>query len=212
MSSTIVLSRPLSRLWRATAALALLLAPICGLPAFAATLTPDMPPEAVAAEAYARMQAGDWVGASGTFDPQALRGFREMFVPLLQETTGDAMAAGLFGTGTTAAEVAKMSDAEFFAGFIRRATGGLGVSLSGQQILGAVPEGEDRVHLVTRTRAETMGMRVTGMEVVTLNRTPQGWRLAMSGEMEGMAQMIRRMSEASAEEMPLLPPEVMQDP
>jgi hypothetical protein len=34
----------------------------------------------------------------------------------------------------------------------------------------------------------------------------------MSGEMEGMAQMIRRMSEASAEEMPLLPPEVMQDP
>jgi hypothetical protein len=50
------------------------------------------------------------------------------------------------------------------------------------------------------------------MEVVTLNRTPQGWRLAMSGEMEGMAQMIRRMSEASAEEMPLLPPEVIQDP
>lgn len=212
MPSTIVLSRPLSRLRRATAALALLLAPICGLPAFAATLRPDMPPEAVAAEAYARMQAGDWVGASGTFDPQALRGFREMFVPLLQEPTGDAMAAGLFGAGTTAAEVAKMSDAEFFAGFVRKAIGGLGASLNGQQILGAVPEGEDRVHLVARTRAETMGVRITGMEVVTLNRTPQGWRLAMSGEMEGMAQMIRRMSEASAEEMPLLPPEVIQDP
>lgn len=212
MPSTIVPSRPLSRLRRATAALALLLAPICGLPAFAAALTPDMPPEAVAAEAYARMQAGDWVGASGTFDPQALRGFREMFVPLLQEPTGDAMAAGLFGAGTTAAEVAKMSDAEFFAGFVRKAIGGLGVSLNGQQILGAVPEGENRVHLVARTHAETMGVRITGMEVVTLNRTPQGWRLAMSGEMEGMAQMIRRMSEAPAEDNSPLPPEVIRDP
>jgi hypothetical protein len=212
MPSTTVLFIPFSRLRRATAALALLLAPICGLPAFAATLTPDMPPEAVAAEAYARMQAGDWVGASETFDPQALRGFREMFAPLLQEPTGDAMAAGLFGAGTTAAELAKMSDAEFFAGFVRKTTGGLGVSLSGQQILGAVPEGDSRVHLVTRTRAEAMGVRMTGMEVVTLNRTPQGWRLAMSGEMEGMAQMIRRMSEAPDRDMPPLPPDAIQAP
>ena len=43
--------------------LTLSLALLGACPALAAELTPDMPPEEVAREAYARMQAADWVAA-----------------------------------------------------------------------------------------------------------------------------------------------------
>lgn len=194
--------------------LTLALAATWSLPSFAAALTPDMTPEAVATEAYARMRAGDWAAAAEAFDPEALRGFRGMFQPLLDGKGGDGLAVAFFGAGRTAAEVAKMSDAEFFAGFIRSVAGGMGgmVSLGEQRVLGAVPEGENRTHLVVRAHAETMGLRITQMEVVTLNRTPQGWRLAMSGEMEGLAQMMQKMMDAGRERAPMPPPEILRDP
>lgn len=194
--------------------LTLALAAAWCLPSSAAALTPDMTPEAVATEAYARMRAGDWASAAETFDPEALRGFRGMFQPLLDGKGGDGLAVAFFGGGRTAAEVAKMSDAEFFAGFIRSVAGGMGgmVSLGEQQVLGAVPEGENRTHLVVRAHAEAMGLRITQMEVVTLNRTPQGWRLAMSGEMEGLAQMMQKMMDAGREGAPMPPPAIPRDP
>jgi hypothetical protein len=40
-----------------------------------------------------------------------------------------------------------------------------------------------------------MGLKMTKMEVVTLNHTPNGWRVALSGEMEGMAEMMRKVFE-----------------
>ncbi|MFZ5638952.1 MAG: hypothetical protein ACOY82_20475 [Pseudomonadota bacterium] len=184
------------------------------LSASAAALTPDMTPEAVATEAYARMRAGDWAAAAEAFDPEALRGFRGMFQPLLDGKGGDGLAAAFFGTGRTTAEVAKMNDAEFFAGFIRSVAGGMGgmVSLGEQRVLGGVPEGDNRTHLVVRAHAEAMGLRITQMEVVTLNRTPQGWRLAMSGEMEGFAQMMQKMMNAGPEGVPMPPPAAPRDP
>ncbi len=207
-----VFSRLRDRVRPALLTLALLTA--WSLPLSAATLTPDMSPETVATEAYARMRAGDWAAAAEAFDPEALRGFRGMFLPLLEGKGGDGLAVAFFGEGKTAAEVAKMSDSEFFAGFIRSVAGGLGgmVSLGEQQILGGVPEGANRTHLVVRARAEAMGMRITQMEVVTLNRTPQGWRLAMSGEMEGLAQMMQKMMGAGPEGMPAPPPAILRDP
>jgi hypothetical protein len=191
-----------SGLRRRVRGVCLLLALACSLPSFAATLTPEMSPEAVTAEAHARMRAGDWNGAAEAFDPAALREFRQMFAPILQGEGGDFMAAGFLGEGRTAADALKLTDAEFFAGFVRNMAGGLGglggaVNLGEQQILGVVPEGADLMHVVARTSSETMGVRITQMEVVTLRRTPQGWRLALSAEMEGFAQLMGRMMEAA---------------
>lgn len=166
-------------------------------PLAAADLTPEMSAEQVAAEAYARMRAGEWESAAETFDPAALERFRGMMAPILEGPVGEAMATMFFGKGKTGRDLAKMSDTAFFSGFMRNVSGVGGAKLQGQQILGSVPEGTDRQHLVTRATAEAMGVRMTQMEVVTLNRTPQGWRLALSGELEGMAQALRRASEAA---------------
>lgn len=168
----------------------------CMGPVAAAELAPAMSAEQVAGEAYARMRAGDWEAAAETFDPAALQQFRGMIGPLLEGPIGEGMVGMFYGAGRTSADIGKMNDTEFFAGFVRSLVSGSGASLNGQDILGAVPEGQDRMHLVTRTSAEAMGITVTQMEVVTLNRTPQGWRLALSGKLDGMAQALRRASEA----------------
>lgn len=178
--------------------------------AFAAPPAPDATPEQVAAEAYARMKAGDWEGAAETFDPKALASFRSMMQPLMDAMTGAApakddvsrraAAAGaemflaiLFSPATSMEEVKALSDAEYLGRVMKNATGLSGVKLDDQQILGAVAEGPDTVHLVTRTRASAEGITVTEMEVITLNRTPAGWRLAMSGEMTGLAEALTEM-------------------
>lgn len=178
-------------------ALACLLA--CAWPLSAAELGPEMTPEQVAAESYARMRAGDWAGAAETFDPAALKQFRGMFgagggetSPMLQALLGIADGKSLDA----------LDDRAFFAGFLKAMMGRMGgvVALRGQEILGGVPEGGDRIHLVARTRAEAMGLTMTNMEVVTLNRTPHGWRLALSGGMEGMATLFRKAAEGEKTE------------
>lgn len=177
------------------------------LPLSAAELAPGMTPQQVAAESFARMRAGDWAGAAATFDPAALHRFREMLGGIDASGKTPSMLPGLLGVDDPAA-VAKLDDAAFFAGFLRTTMGRMGsmVSLGDQQVLGAVPEGADRVHLVTRNTVETMGLKMIRMEVVTLNRTPDGWRVALSGEMEGMAEMMRKMFEAGTPPLPPAPP------
>ncbi len=178
----------------------------CVWPLSAAELKPDMTPEQVAIEAYARMRAGDWPGAAETFDPAALKQFREFFDAQGETSPMAPMLQALLGV-EDGKSLEKLDDTAFFAGFLQSMMGRMGgmVTLGGQQILGGVPEGADRMHLVTRTSAEAMGLKMTNMEVVTLNRTSGGWRLALSGQMEGMAALFRKMAEG--EKPPLTAPE-----
>lgn len=170
---------------------------LCAWPLSAAELKPDMTPEQVATESYARMRAGDWSGAAETFDPAALKQFREFFGVRGEPSPMTPMLQALFGI-EDGESLDTLDDAAFFAGFLKSMLGRMGgmVSMGGQQILGGVPEGADRMHLVTRTTAEAMGVRMTNMEVVSLNRTRGGWRMALSGQMEGMATLFRKAAEA----------------
>lgn len=178
----------------------------CAWPLSAAELKPDMTPEQVAGEAYARMRAGDWPGAAETFDPAALKQFRGFFGAQGETSPMAPMLQALLGI-EDGKSLDTLDDTAFFAGFLQSMMGRMGgmVTLGGQQILGGVPEGADRMHLVARTSAEAMGLKMTNMEVVTLNRTPGGWRLALSGQMEGMAALFRKMAEG--EKAPLTAPE-----
>lgn len=170
----------------------------CAWPLAAAELKPDMTPEQVAAEAYARMRAGDWPGAAEAFDPAALRQFREMFGAGDASSPMAPMLRALLGM-EDGQSLDTLDDTAFFAGFLQSMMGRMGgmVALGGQEILGGVPEGRDRMHLVARTSAKAMGLTMTNMEVVTLNRTPGGWRLALSGQMEGMAALFRKAAEGA---------------
>ncbi len=164
---------------------------------FAADLVATDTPETVLRESYRRMQASDWKATAETFDPAALKQFREMLMPIL-DAAGESDASGglltmFFGADVTPESLKTKSDQEFFSGFVgsmMRASGG---SLEGQDVLGGVAEGPDRMHVVVRSKAAAMGISITKMEVVTMNKTAAGWRLALSGEMEGMVQALRQL-------------------
>jgi hypothetical protein len=177
----------------------------------AAELTPDLPPEAVLREAYARMRAGDWRAAAETFDPAALARFRAMLEPLFVaasepagggdggagEATRDAMMLMLlFAPAKSVEEVRALSDRELFARLMRGTISLAGAQLDGQEILGHVAEGVDQVHVVTRNTARMDEITVSKVEAVTLQRTAQGWRLALTGEIEGLAETLQATVEA----------------
>ncbi|MBP6750585.1 MAG: hypothetical protein KA144_13185 [Xanthomonadaceae bacterium] len=162
-------------------------------PLWAAELRPDATPEAVLHESFRRMKAGEWTSAADAFDPAALTQLRDMLAPILESEDGAGVATMFFGDGASPASLKSMSDQAFFAGLMSSIMQTAGGSLESQEVLGGVAEGPDRMHMVVRNKAAAMGLSITQMEVVTLNKTPQGWRLALSGKMEGMAQALKQL-------------------
>jgi hypothetical protein len=102
------------------------------------------------------------------------------------------MLGMLFAPASSIDEVKALSDRDFFARFMGNVLGISNAKLEGHRVIGKVAEGGDTMHVVARSTATAEGVSVTQMEVVTVNRTPQGWRLALSGEFEGMAKAMQR--------------------
>lgn len=191
--------------------LSLSLALLCAGPVAAAELTADMPPEQVAREAYRRMQTADWVAAAETFDPAALKRFRELLLPVLDAVGGagkdaadkqqgngqDSASAGalmlwvLFAPATSVEEIKALSDREVFARIMANTMSLASAKLEGQDVIGSVAEGSDMVHVVTRNVAKVETMTMTKVEAITLHRTPLGWRLALTGDLEGLAETLQ---------------------
>ena len=187
--------------------LSLSLALLCAGPVAAAELTVDMPPEQVAREAYRRMQTADWVAAAETFDPAALKRFRELLLPVLdavgvagKDRAGneqDSASAGalmlwvLFAPATSVEEIKALSDREVFARIMANTMSLASAKLEGQDVIGSVAEGNDMVHVVTRNVAKVETISMTKVEAITLHRTPQGWRLALTGDLEGLAETLQ---------------------
>lgn len=183
--------------------LSLSFALLCAGPVEAAELTVDMPPEQVAREAYARMQAADWVAAADTFDPAALKRFREL-LPVLDAAGKDRIGKGqgvepdgalmlwvLFAPAKSVAEIRALSDREVFARIMANTVSLASAKLEGQEVIGSVAEGADMVHVVTRNVAKVETMSMTKVEAITLHRTAQGWRLALTGDLEGLAEALQ---------------------
>lgn len=192
--------------------LSLSLALLCAGPVAAVELTVDMPPEQVAREAYRRMQTADWVAAAETFDPAALKRFRELLLPVLDTvgaagkdsagkkqagteqdsaSTGALMLWVLFAPATSVEEIKALSDREVFARIMANTMSLASAKLEGQDVIGSVAEGTDMVHVVTRNVAKVETMTMTKVEAITLHRTPQGWRLALTGDLEGLAETLQ---------------------
>ncbi|MEQ1511449.1 MAG: hypothetical protein ABL934_02090 [Lysobacteraceae bacterium] len=183
--------------------LSLSLALLSAGPAMAAELTVDLPPEQVAREAYARMQAADWVAAAETFDPAALKHFRELLQPVLDTVGKDRRSDGqgtengelmlwvLFAPAKSVEEIKALSDREVFARIMANTMSLASAKLEGQEVIGSVAEGTDMVHVVTRNVAKVETMTMTKVEAITLHRTTQGWRLALTGDLEGLAETLQ---------------------
>ena len=63
--------------------------------------------------------------------------------------------------------------------------------LESQQVIGSVAEGTEMVHVVTRNVGKVETLSMTKVEAITLRRTELGWRLALTGDLEGLAETLQ---------------------
>lgn len=151
-------------------------------------------PQATVAAMNQAMERGDWKAAAAQFDPQALKDFRAMLMPVIDAAPAaqrETMVKTMFDIGSLD-ELKRASDGDFFASYMGGILSLAGGKLVSNDIIGEVAEGADVRHVVTRSRVAAQGIEMTKMDVVSLRRTPQGWRVQLKGDMTGMAELMKR--------------------
>ena len=153
------------------------------------TATPDQ-----AATLYLRsVRAIRWSAAAQFLHPETLVRFRS-----LVDMMADADSTGSVGrylVGTDSAGLASLGAATVFERSVGRMIDdmpGLMHALFDRddQVLGHVPESADSAHVVYRTTARLSGA-VPEVKVMQLARTPLGWRVFWSDELEVLDAALR---------------------
>lgn len=146
---------------------------------------------------FTLLQKEDYKTAAAYFENGTLTEFRAMmgFLKELPEKLAADVYPQFFGEGQTKETVAAMSDLDFFAHFLSGVMGQAkafgDVTLDNLEVLGEVPEGQDVVHVLTRSRAKMGEMEIEGMEVISFRRVAGTWKALLSGKMKGMAVQLK---------------------
>jgi hypothetical protein len=168
---------------------AVALAVACALPAAA-----QETPEAVLTRYYETFRSGDFAANAAMMDPAALEELKATMAGL----AGMAAAEGgeeemreMFGVGS-AAELGALAPAELYTRMLQATLGGgemREIMRSAEiEVLGHVPEGDDLAHVVYRMRLSFGGMDVDQVQIAPMRRTPDGWRVMLTGSIAGMMQ------------------------
>ncbi len=160
-----------------------------------ASAAPVELPESVATRYGAALRAGDWDGLARLMHPAATAQFRSLFTPLVAADKSGQAVQALFGLSSPA-ELAKLSDTEMFARFLRNvmAQQGLREMMSGStmQVLGHVSEGPDIAHVVYRIHMSVDSVAIDKTDVLSLRRSGATWGVLLSADLEGMAAALKR--------------------
>ena len=163
-----------------------------------AAQTPEEDPIAVAGSYVDAMQASDFDRMATLMHPESLAELREIFSPVLASDAGPEIihAIGL----PPPAELAELSDTEFFAAFMRAivsadSTMADALREARADLLGSVPEGADTVHVVYRMRTNVEGVDVSEMSVLSLGRWENTWRGLLAGDLAGLAAVFQGIAE-----------------
>ena len=161
-------------------------------------------PEEITRLAADYVAAGDWAGFSSLMAPGSLDRFRESMLPVM-EGVKDIMARAIENGEEVSPElqdaIATIAEApadSFFAvsfSIIFSILPEMSEAMTSLQseVIGSVYENDSLVHVVTRSSTTVQGITMDdAMDVVSLRKTEQGWRMLLSAEIRGMAQVMRR--------------------
>jgi hypothetical protein len=160
-------------------------------------VTTRRPPEAVVGQYLHALQAGRYDEMAELMDPVALLRFRDMLLPVLLEAPSPTPGVLLLDGVPDRQAAQKLTPSAFLAALFRgliKQTPAMAEALrsvSGD-VVGSVPEGDSTLHLVCRSRVSVDDLSVIKMTVVTVNLVDGQWRIALTGEIQGMAQALRR--------------------
>jgi len=162
---------------------------------------PDMTtPRGVVERSEKLLIALDFDAFAECMHPSALARFKTMMWPIFEliadkDTTANAAALAMFGLEKSDSGLVDIPPGQVFANFMRGLANFLpefksAMESSRSEYIGEIAEGDSLVHIVARSSAAAGGTEVTEMEVVTVRRYGEEWRLELSGKMEGFAQSI----------------------
>ena len=155
------------------------------------------------------MQKDGLAAAAKFMHPEALGQFKQSILESMASPgLGDAVLRRAFGESVTLEGARAMPPAEFVAKFFAsNREKDVGKMIVSNDIIGAVKEG-DLWHVITRTRAEVLGSRVTSVSVTTLKRDGATWKALLASTTEPLpgAQSGFQRPEMRSEPPPPPPP------
>ncbi len=180
----------------------LLLATVITLPALAAEGV-DESPTAVAGRLSSTLKKGDWEAYSRLMHPDALSRLKNMFAPLAELPDAEEVFPSLFGV-KGAEEFRKLTDREVFVRLmsnLEESVPGFGEAVRNLEmtVIGQVPEGKELMHVVFRSNTAVDKLTVSSTDVMTLRRTPEGWRALLTANIEGLAEQLLSSMDAAGE-------------
>ena len=157
----------------------------------------------VATRAQDAFRQADWETYASWMHPEALERYESILRPAFDamvqvDSTGNMPEEfKWFDRTIKTEEFLNMTPKDFFAfsmAEIVAAVPGLGAALQGSslEVIGEIGEGERLVHVVVRTSAESMGIEMTEVSVLTMAKSEGEYRLMLSGQIESIATAIGR--------------------
>ena len=148
--------------------------------------------------------ASDWNAAARFFDAGALEQLRDTMEPVfvMDAGEGDGKTVGEMMTRRTPDELKGMDDARFFGAFmdgIIAMNPGVAEAMAGSSMTEkGVAFGEgDEAYVVYQMSLQNGPMKVEKYAVTVMTRGDDGaWALQMTGEIKGMAEMLKKAFEA----------------
>ena len=160
-------------------------------PAFAKTVSET------ADDYFNTLKQKDYNRAATFFDPAALGEFRQImsFVNEIPDEGQQQFYTLFFGPKASRESITKLSDADFFASFLRATMAQAetvgGVNFETMEILGEVMEGKDVAHVVTRNKVSVGEVELEAMEVVSFKKIGSEWKALLSGKIKGLASQMK---------------------
>ena len=150
-------------------------------------------PRAVAERVLGALASRNAAAFVSDMHPEALAAFKSGVVRGLSQVTAaedKAEAEKFFQGSETFDQLSSMPADRFFAAYMggvfqrMRQEGDVRVNYA---VLGEVLEGSNLVHVVYRGRITREGQVLSDVDILTLRRSPGGWKALLSGELRALA-------------------------
>jgi hypothetical protein len=176
----------------------LMLAGTLLLPSPTPLTTQDSTPESTATAYMQAVQHGRWADMASLMHPEALTQLRTLMEPLFSSKAPEAddFRQQFLGVRTVR-EAAALSDTTVFANFVRaindrNPTAAEALRAATIDVIGHVGEGPDVAYVVYRATLDVEGMTISNVNVLTVKRWGDGWRVLLSGDYSALATALRQ--------------------
>ena len=149
-------------------------------------------PRAVAQRVLNALSSRDAAAFARDVHPQEMANFREGLLPMLRQAAAankQAEVVRFFPGAKSVAEIEKLSVERFFIGYLQgvfqRMEAAGNVRLT-NTVLGEVAEGDTLSHIVYRARITQGRNERVDMAVLTLKKSPGGWKIFLPGDFTAM--------------------------